>query len=188
MKKYSLTLIIAIIFTITGCATQDHKYSADGGCLTCFNNPFTGEPINHDGAASNGENPSTEKVAQTQTNAIYKKHQMKLDVPVNVDVAFIKVKREFNFNSVEEVRKKWGRHAEYRLQSEQYKWYALPSVKYSMGSDTKIDSHDIDILIDIDKKTDQSSEITINYWLSDASSNAKKIENTLKNRVIKALN
>lgn len=42
---------IAIVFSLTGCVTTttqgDHTY-VNGKCITCFNNPLTGEPANYE--------------------------------------------------------------------------------------------------------------------------------------------
>ncbi len=53
----------AAVTLAAGCATQDHLYS-QGRCLTCINNPVTGEPVNYDP----GQQPAIEKDAEAASS------------------------------------------------------------------------------------------------------------------------
>lgn len=44
-KKIMVTAVLGAV--LSGCAVRDHMY-VDGVCVSCFNNPLTGEPINYD--------------------------------------------------------------------------------------------------------------------------------------------
>ena len=60
---------LALVFTasiLAGCANTEHLYSNDGQCITCFNNPFTNEPINHDNR-NVGEVSKTDTTVSKQT-------------------------------------------------------------------------------------------------------------------------
>lgn len=65
-----------------GCATHDGQLYVDNRCVTCFNNPITGEAITYDKAekeAYQRQNDPTKQQAETQASEIYRWHE-KADV------------------------------------------------------------------------------------------------------------
>ena len=188
-------ITIAFIAALTGCAATDHIYNAQGQCLTCFNNPFTGEAINHDGNNNKhleiANDSSVEKQpgveTQTQNTQSFDMHQVTFNSGVNVDVAFIALKEEFQFRSAEEVKKEMGTFAEYKLRSSDYEWKVLPQVSYTMGSEREIMGSTMNIVVTVNKRTDSSSVVIAKYWPRDKSINAQKIGNHLLSRIQKTL-
>ncbi len=85
----------------TGCTTTDHLYS-QGRCLTCINNPITGEAINYDpeqqvdqqvaGAAEQGQ--QAQVVAAGGARG-----QFGIESPLDVDTAYARLRGEFGFRS-----------------------------------------------------------------------------------------
>ena len=182
------------ILVISGCATTEHIYSANGQCLTCWNNPITGKPINH-----NDDLSSEQKLQATQVTSVNStengttpetpvEYEIAFTVPVNVDIAFLKIKNEFNYFSEQEIRQEWGSLAESKMQTFAYAYDATPSVYYHMRADRNHDGIQAIIDSQIEKQSDKESKITITYWLRDKSVNASQFGESLKNRTRKALN
>jgi hypothetical protein len=193
MNLKPIALVVAL--AASGCATNDHIYNADGACLTCFNNPFTGEAINHDGTNNKhmevAKSPSTQKETQTQTNASnpqsFERHIVKLHPDTNVDVVFIALKEEFKFASPEEVRREMGSYADFKLKSVDYQWEMVPHVTYTMGSAREVMGESAAIKLKMDKRTDTSSTVTISYSLPSSSNKVDAIGAHLLKRVKSAL-
>jgi len=166
MKALLIFPVFALALVVTGCTTPSQMYSADGKCITCFYNPITKKPINNNVPHPEKQKPSfTDAQEEGEARApAHKKRQLKFNVPVNVDVAFLNIKREFEFLSESEVRKEWGSHAELKISADEYQWYAVPSVTYKMGSARKIHGKTMNLVTIVDKISDQESRVTVNYW------------------------
>ena len=197
MKLSALFGSLALVLIVSGCASNQHVYSSDGKCLTCWNNPITGKPINHDGKANQEQTAQESQVTQTTTTettvvntttAKPTEHKIAFTVPVNVDVAFLKIKKEFNYYTEQEIRQEWGSMAEAKMQTFAYAYDATPSVYYHMRADRKHDGIQAIIDSQIEKQSDKESKITITYWLRDKAVNASQFGESLKNRTRKALN
>ena len=197
MKLSALFGSLALVLIVSGCASNQHVYSSDGKCLTCWNNPITGKPINHDGEANQEQTAQQSQVTQTTTTettvvntttAKPTEHKIAFTVPVNVDVAFLKIKKEFNYYTEQEIRQEWGSMAEAKMQTFAYAYDATPSVYYHMRADRNHDGIQAIIDSQIEKQSDKESKITITYWLRDKSVNASQFGESLKLRTRKALN
>lgn len=196
MKLTALFCSLILTVLVSGCASNQHVYSEDGQCLTCWNNPITGEPINHEGKA-NQDKPAQEAQATrsttTQTtiaNSNHKptEHKLAFSVPINVDVAFLKIKKEFNYYTEQEIRQEWGSMAEAKMQTFAYAYDATPNVYYHMRADRNHDGTLAIIDSYIEKQSDKETKITITYWLRDESINSNQFSESLKKRTKKALN
>ena len=191
LKATSLTLLIAL----SGCAATDHIYNSEGQCLTCFNNPLTGEALNHDGTNNThmnvdreqSDSDSQEPQTSTQPVQSYTMHEVKYNAGINVDVAFIALKDEFEFRSAEEVKKEMGSFAEFKLRAADYEWKVIPQVSYVMGSAKKVMGSFMNLLVTVNKRTDTSSTIIVQYWPRDKSLNSEAVGKHLLERVEHAL-
>lgn len=197
MKLTGLIGSLTIAFLVSGCATNQHAYSSDGKCITCWNNPLTGKPINHDGTANQIEAPGTTQGTPeiTSKNTVIEKnrikpseHQVKFSVPVNVDIAYLKIKKEFQYYSEQEIRQEWGSLAQDKMQTFDFAYDATPSVYYRMRAARKHDGIQTVIDSKIEKQAEKESSITITYWLKDPSINASQFGESLQRRTIQALN
>ena len=197
MKFSAFVGSMALILFLSGCASGQHVYSSDGKCITCWNNPVTGEAINHEGKATQEQVPEQTQVSQTTTtettvvNTSANKpteHKIEFTVPINVDLAFLKIKKEFNYQTEQEIRQEWGSMADAKMQTFAYAYDATPSVYYHMRAHRNHDG--VMAIIDnhISKRSDKESSITITYWLTDKSVNASQFGESLKNRTRRALN
>jgi len=199
MKK-SLLAIAVFVLGLSGCATDQHVYSANGKCISCWNNPITGKPINHDGStqvdktAAAQDESFTNAEGATSTSGVIanhkgvKEYQTTFSVPVNVDIAFLKIKKEFNYYSEQEIRQEWGSLATAKMQTFEYAYDTSPSVYYHMRAERP--HQGIYAIIDtrIEKKTNSTSQITLTYWLKDSSVNTTNFTRSLQDRARKSLN
>ena len=92
---------------LSGCAARDHMY-VDGVCVTCFNNPLTGEPINYDPE----ENPQMtaeardrierrDGVMSPERQALLASQSGTFEFvsPMDVDLVYARLRNEFNMRS-----------------------------------------------------------------------------------------
>jgi len=194
-KLVLVTLLLSV--GATSCATNEHTY-ANGDCVTCWNNPFTGEPINHNGDSDlkkaepetlgNQTSTTEEKYKKRKSDDSPKKYVVSFSAPVDVDVAYIKIKREFNYYSEQEIKQEWGSMAGAKMQTWAYSYSATPSVYYHMRADRK--HRGIYVVIDsqIEKQSSNRSKITITYWIKKNSVNPTPYGESLLKRAKHALN
>ena len=195
MKLSALFGTLALAIILGGCASNQHVYSADGKCLTCWNNPITGKPINHDGEANQEQTQESQVTETTTTKTTVvnsadqpTEHKLAFTVPVNVDVAFIKIKKEYNYYTEQEIRQEWGSMAEAKMQTFAYAYDATPSVYYHMRADRNHNGVQAIIDSQIEKQSEKESKITITYWLRDKSVDANQFGASLQSRTKRALN
>ncbi|WP_444897096.1 hypothetical protein [Microbulbifer sp. SSSA005] len=197
MKLPTLIFSLALVCIVSGCASNQHIYSSDGKCLTCWNNPVTGDPINHDGntrqqqAAQESQMEQTSTTDKTAVNTSANKptnHKIAFTVPVNVDVVFMKIKREFEYQSTSEIQQEFGSLASTKMQNFEYHYDIMPSMYYHMR-DTRMHNGVITVIdFRVEKVADKESSIEITYWPQAKSVNAIHFGESLKDRTRKALN
>ena len=189
-----LTAIVVLAMLFTGCSSNKHIYNSEGKCITCWNNPVTGEPINHDGNANQeqaaneqADNPSQNEASPVNQNSPIE-HEIAFSVPVDVDIAYLKIKKEFNYFSEQEIRQEWGSMASAKMQTFAFAYEATPSVFYHMRADRQHDG--VQVIIDnkLEKLSAQKSKITITYWLKDKNIDPVSFGTSLKRRARQALN
>lgn len=204
--KTVISAAVAVTFAtvLTGCVTTQGEFSHirtdDGKCFTCINNPVTGEPWNHDGpgVAPLGSPETKEEVVAEREKVKastagqppqYDIEKRIFTVDKNVDMAYVRIKEEFNFYSLEQVKAELGEDAWAVIQSQTWKYEALPSVFYKMRGYRKHDDISLTIDTEVEKRTDQTSRITLRYWLPEGTGNdSKKLYGDgLKDRIIDAI-
>ena len=191
MNKTLLSLAAASL--ITGCS--GHIYTKEGGCLTCINNPISGKPINHDGKSTK-EKQNTQaaqqkpQVSETTLNESHDwtKNEITFKVNLLVDLLAVKIKNEFNFQSDEDIRREWGKYASDRFQVKSWKWQAVEGVYYHMASYKDHGEQHIPIDVVIEKITDTSSKVVVNFGVKGNKEKANATSLTLKERILKAAN
>ncbi|WP_435632632.1 hypothetical protein [Carnimonas bestiolae] len=112
---------------VTGCADYQYKTS-DGECLTCVNNPFTGEALNYDPSKTSRK---TGNSATPQTGSVTVKSSL------DVDTAYARVKNEMGFTTPEEEGAKTGGMAGKFEAGDTTIGYehSTPGANYQMGSE-----------------------------------------------------
>jgi hypothetical protein len=195
MKTKHFLVTILLTLAATGCASDGHTY-VGGKCITCWNDPITKEPINHDGKddlqqakpETLGNQNSTSAQNKKEDDTSPKMFVVSFTAPMDVDVAYIKLKKEFNYYSEQEIRQEWGNMAGAKMQTFAYAYEATPTVYYRMRADRK--HNGIFVIIDsqIEKLSNSSSKITISYWINKNSVNPTPYGESLTKRAKHALN
>ena len=184
-------LVISFTLLASGCTSSTgHMYSADGTCLTCWNNPLTGEAVNHDGGGKSANSGSTNKQKNEKKYRMpgkYQPYTLNLTSPVSVDIAFLKIKREFEFQTAEEIHHEWGDMAEVKLGSSGFAFDSMPSIYYHMSAPRSVGGQRMNIEFLIEKRTETSSAMKVTYWPRSKSLSPEKIEQAIRNRISKAL-
>lgn len=194
MKTMSLLIACTCLF-LGACATKNHIYSADGKCISCWNNPITGKPINHDGKQdkSKPKEAKDDKKQQTANTSTKKKKGKKkytqtFTVPVNVDIAFIKIKKEFDYQTEQEIRQEWGSLASMKLQTFAFAYDATPGVYYHMRAARDHKPYRVIIDSQIEKINAEKSKITQSYWIQTPNADPNVVMESIKARTLNALN
>jgi hypothetical protein len=195
MKRSMIkTMVVFIGMMMAGCANNQHVYSSDGKCITCWNNPVTGKPLNHDGKTeqttaneSKVDNAQQQKTTYQHSELPFKEYKVGFVAPIDVDLAFLTLKKEFNYYTEQEIRQEWGSLANTKIQTFEYAYDATPAVYYHMRSDRQ--HNGVQVVIDslIEKKSSTSSKVTLTYWLNDPAINPSAFGESLKTRAKKAL-
>lgn len=204
MKPIITAILIA--FICAGCANGKHIQTEGGKCLTCWNNPITGKPINHDAETSEPEESevadnepkaqeeasepvraSTRTVVDPNTQAATPEHQVAFTVPVDVDTAYLKIKRELGYQTDREVDQEWGSLASTKKQTFSYAYDATPGVFYQMRAHRTHDGAKAVIDSQIEK-SGEGSKVIVTYWLDNAAVDAGAYGRSLQQRITQALN
>lgn len=129
------------LFAITllaGCAAQDHLYT-DGVCITCVNNPITGEPINYDPDETPQQvprqvatNTQGEVVDAGVKNLGNQKGSIDIDSPVDVDTAYARIKPAMGFRSPDDFEK-GNRMSNVQMGDTAWKHQVTPGAYYNLG-------------------------------------------------------
>ena len=178
-----LSAIFISLMLLTACS--QHMYSASGKCITCWNNPVTGKPINHDGK----DNTETENVSPSANNDTVEatkqvqEHKISFPFSANVDIAYLKIKKALAYQSDQEIRQEWGSMASAKMETFAYHYEATPGVYYKMRADRKHNNVQAIIDTQIEKASAKSSQITMTYWLRDDSVNPDDFGNSLKSYI-----
>jgi hypothetical protein len=128
IPRLTVTLLFSV--GITSCITTQGKHTfINGRCVTCLNNPVTGEPWNYEKPtnavlAANTDSPAANAAGQSVDNGVSLEGNGFFTVKHDVDTVYSRIKREFGFLT----RKEWGRTHLYW--DEGFLWEALPGVSY----------------------------------------------------------
>ena len=209
MKKF--IFLSFLLIALTGCA-GNHLMTSDGECLTCFNNPLTGEGVNHEGSyepkEKNNANTQTstlesgKKCVRTEYDSPFhcdprikmkRTHgQFEMEVPVDVDLAYARIKRQFKYKTKDEVKTESGMAYEYILKTKSYKYAAAPGSYYTMKRDFADYKYNGELLftvieVYIERLTDKTSVLSYQYTYADQSLPKSSYEKELKTKINKAL-
>lgn len=120
------------LMLLSGCATQDHYYS-NGVCVTCMNNPITGEPINYD------PNETPQQVAsnaQGETvdiqNLGSQSGSMSIDSKLDVDTAYARIKRGMGFRAPGDFEQ-GNTMSDWQMGDAAWKHQTTPGAYYDLG-------------------------------------------------------
>lgn len=140
-----LTVGIAAAMT-AGCANDQHVYY-QGKCLSCMNNPITGEPVNYDPATlpegamtvsgfNTGANQSSNAGGMPVVSSgrrVTERHELNMSYAGDVDTAAALLKNAFNYMTPEEaIAEKGSTVGRLLFQAGDNAYSAVPGATYSM--------------------------------------------------------
>lgn len=130
MKQWVLAVGM---LALAGCASQDHYYS-NGVCVTCFDNPITGEPLNYDPSetpqklATNAEGETVDaKGLGSQSGSV------DIESPVDVDTAYARIKSTMGFRSPHDFESPASTTAKMQMGDVAWKHDRTPGAYYDLG-------------------------------------------------------
>ena len=130
--KWKVGVGVAVLVSLGGCSGQDHYYSS-GVCVTCFNNPITGEPGNYD------PNETPQKVAANAQGEVVdasslgsQSGSIDIETPVDVDTAYARIKPAMGFRSTDDFEK-GNTMSDWRMGDAAWKHQTTPGVFYDLG-------------------------------------------------------
>lgn len=166
MKKIAFLFSLVLSFSLAGCAGH---LVYDGHCLTCFNDPITGKPVNYEKEPYESANEAYKEPTGVGIVTLSTK-------TVDVDSAFAAIKPEFGFSSPQELEQKHGTHSEWIKLSNGYAYDANPGAYYHMRGDKshtfegrRFNSVILDCMI---QKDGAGSKITMTYYEGGVNSQA----------------
>ncbi|MDR0770555.1 MAG: hypothetical protein LBE75_05090 [Burkholderiales bacterium] len=189
MKLWKSLLLAVSLFGLAGCA---HHIEYGGKCLTCINDPITGDPVNYDPEKIGNKPVPSNDVSKTvrDTSTKTETGTVVLSSPVNVDSAFAAIKPEFGFQSPEEIRRQYGTTSEWIFLSAEYGYDVNPGAYYMMRRTLNHVSDGVtyrDVVIECHiQKEGSGSKITMTWW-KDGILNGKAFTDSLLRRTEKVL-
>lgn len=205
-KRTTLTgLVLAIIgYSVGGCTVgkDGHTY-VDGNCVTCLNNPLTGQAMNYEKTSPDyvaGKNYAAEqrriRLAQggrAVANVPKEKGVITFSVKKPIDITYLRVKKEFGFFTMEErVRATHipGGSRPWVEQTGEFRYEALPGVSYHMREYTGHVYKGVNGEQTIDARLETNgagTDITFTYWVPLPKVELAAFGNSLKQRALRAL-
>lgn len=197
-EKVSVFFILFVTVLMAGCAVttgkDGHTY-VDGNCITCINNPLTGDAVNYKKTSEDYAKAEKFKVATGQSSGAndipYEEGRIKFSVRTNIDKAYLKIKREFGYKTKAERARGMGPQGERWLDLvDSYRYEALPGVSYRMREHTthnykgRNDSQTIDAQLETNGA---GTDIIITFWIKKPRLSLASFGNSLKSRVLNAL-
>lgn len=125
-------VLAAGMVALAGCAAQDHYYS-NGVCVTCFDNPVTGEPLNYD-PSETPEKVATNAEGETvdAKNLGSQSGSVDIDSRVDVDTAYARVKSAMGFRSPGDFEK-GNTMSDWQMNDSAWKHQTTPGAYYDLG-------------------------------------------------------
>jgi len=194
MKNY-LLLNLLFIIALSGCATDKagHIY-AGSSCITCLNDPITGDPYNYEKEKEGinlQERYRSGRKANKKKEIKHQEGHIKFYVGKDVDVVYLKLKREFGFKTRKErERGMFYETREWLDVAEEFRYEALPGVSYHLREYTKhlhqgvMHQLTIDLVIE---KSEKGTAAAFTYWIQLPPAQLSIFSNSIKKRALKAL-
>jgi hypothetical protein len=195
-----MTIISRVLFTglsliATACVTTQggHTY-VDGHCVTCLNNPITGQPYNYEKSQAGNYRKTqtgsgntrfvTTREVQTDEGVDHVHGSGRFYTPVDVDTAYGRIKREFGFLT----RKEWAEN--YLRDYGVHRWETVPGVSYRMRWEVphtfqgRQEVHYIEFYL---YKNGRGTDVTYQFWIPYPKSQIPAFSRSVKARAIRAL-
>ena len=194
MKKESQFKIVLLInlMLLTGCMTgkDGHTY-IDGHCVTCLNNPVTGEAYNYTKKSPDYAQAKDYRRVQDEhltagelDNTPHLEGQTSLSAHIDIDTAYTRIKREFGFLT----RKEWEQN--YLYDDGGILYEALPGVSYHMRFNVPhrykgvTRTHYIETTL---HKNGRKTDLTFKFWVQVSKGSLNQYAYSIKKRAAHVL-
>ncbi len=180
------------LVVLSGCITTGsggHTF-IDGHCVTCLNNPITGEAYNYSKTspdyvqAQNYRQVQDAKVLPQGDETPYVEGLTTLSVNRDVDTVYTRIKREFGFLT----RAEWERN--YLYDDGGILWEAIPGVSYHMRFTVPhhfkgvTRNHYIEATL---TKNGRSTDLTFKFWVQIPKATINRYAYSIKQRASRVL-
>lgn len=131
-----------VMTTAIGCTSQEHLYS-QGRCLTCINNPITGQPVNYEPE----QQPTMERDHAASANQVQEaaatgamRGRFELQSPHDVDTTYARLRGEFDFRSPSDFNSNRASD-QWAMMDEAWHFEAIPGAFYELSDYTRQTLH-----------------------------------------------
>lgn len=129
---FGCTALLALAIGTSGCTGNHVTYGNE--CMTCINNPITGEPVNYDPtehstAISSTQGPASGTRSVPHTLA---REQIQISFAKDVDTTAMRLKDAFGFLTQEEAVAQMGNAGKMMFAGRGYAYQATPGASYYM--------------------------------------------------------
>lgn len=130
--SWKLGVGVFALTLLSGCATNDHYYS-NGVCVTCMNNPITGEPINYD------PNETPQQVTNNSQGEVVgvqdlgsQSGSISIESKLDVDTAYARIKRGMGFRAPGDFEQ-GNTMSDWQMGDTAWKHQTTPGAYYDLG-------------------------------------------------------
>lgn len=128
----AMSLGVVAMASLAGCAGQDHYYS-NGVCVTCINNPITGEPLNYDPSETPQKVVTNAEGRAVDVDSLgSQRGSIDIVSPVDVDTAYARIKPAFGFRSPNDFEV-GNTMSEWQMGDAAWKHDVTPGAYYNLG-------------------------------------------------------
>ena len=200
MKKLVSIVVLGSSVLLTACVPGNHVYSAAGACVTCVNNPVTGEALNYDPATtpmfkSGSASEARTSVAVSESRSTgssaaagkFFSGEFTMNGSRDVDTVYGMMRSSFGFRTEQQMSRtpsgRWG------MQSDAWRHEVVPGAFYNLSDYARVsvDSVSLSIVMSVKiVKNRSGSVVTVGYEGNEG--NKSKIASALKSRVQSLVN
>ncbi len=199
MKKLVSCVVLGSSVLLTACVPGNHVYSAAGACVTCVNNPVTGEPLNYDpestpmfksGSASAGTSVAVSESRSTGGSAaagMFFSGDFTLSGNRDVDTVYGMMRSSFGFRTEQQMSKTTS--GKFGMKSDAWKHEVVPGAFYDLSDYARVNVDGVSISIIMSAKIIKNrsgSIVTIGYEGTEG--NKANVASVLQRRVNSLIN
>lgn len=189
--------MLVLFSGLTGCMTGKNSHTfIDGHCITCLNNPITGQALNYD--KSNPDYERDQGLKPYENSRVrqpeYRESNISFSVTKPVDIVYLQLKKEFGFYTLEERARvtgaPYGEAKKWLAVAEEFRYEALPGVSYHMRENIGHIYQGVNSsqTIDVQLATNgHGTDVTFTYWVQLPSVQLNLFGNSIKQRALRAL-
>ena len=186
MKKVSAVIVLGSSLFLTACVPGNHMYSASGACLTCVNNPATGEPLNYDPDETPMFKAATVSQVRTSGSNVgagqYFNGEFTMNSSRDVDSVYAMMRSSFGFRTEQQMSKTVS--GRFGMESDAWRHEVVPGAFYNLSDYARLSVNGVSTSFVMSVKVVKNrsgSIVTVGY--SDTKGNETEFANTLRGRV-----